>query len=217
MRPQDIMIVGQAPSRSSTFPFDSRSGDRLARLLDLDSRHELREKCHVVNLLDTWPGPADSGKGDAFSEHTAREAAKLLHAVRPIVLMCGRSVAAVCDVRVDYFTPVPWRGGVAVVIPHPSGISHWWNDYENQTRAERFFETLLESTPTGLACPRFSGAKLKKIIESRGTTNRSLAEKIKRHEKTVGRWVNGETKPNADELYALTWALSCDTSDLAEL
>jgi hypothetical protein len=199
---------------ASKFPFDSRSGDRLVALLQLDSREELIEQCRVVNLLDSWPGR--DGKGDRFPAETAKSAADELRADRPIVLMCGRSVGAACGVHRDYFEPCTWRGGVAVVIPHPSGISHWWNDADNRQLAARFFTDILSRGLKPDTWPRFNPEKLKRMIAQRNTTQKKLAGGINRDEHTVGRWARGVTKPDVDDFYAIMWFLACDAADLAD-
>jgi hypothetical protein len=35
-----------------------------------------------------------------------------------------------------------WHGGVAI-LPHPSGVNHWYNDPRNVARARRFLRSAL--------------------------------------------------------------------------
>ena len=122
-----------------------------------------------VNLLDYWPG-RDEKKGFNFPMDEGRDAAARLcrelrspsrtsvegvkfcqfggRMFRPpeMVLLAGRRVGrAFCAHSVDYFRvrlddkvgSVPW-----VLVPHPSGINHWWNDDANRLGAEMFLRSL---------------------------------------------------------------------------
>lgn len=121
-------------------PFAGRSGDRLADLLGAASLRDLRDRYRLVNLLGYWPGPSPSGKGSAFPLDEARRAAETL----PLAdgsLLCGRRVAQAYGLaRVPFLEWIDARGRRVAVIPHPSGVSRWWNDPENVRRARIFLE-----------------------------------------------------------------------------
>mmetsp|Transcript_118611 Transcript_118611/g.185185 ORF Transcript_118611/g.185185 Transcript_118611/m.185185 type:complete len:247 (-) Transcript_118611:139-879(-) len=63
-----------------------------------------------------------------------------------IVVLCGRNVAAAFGLKLRPF--VPWaeeRDGVRyLVMPHPSGVSHLWNDAVCRHRAIAAFRAALE-------------------------------------------------------------------------
>jgi hypothetical protein len=60
------------------------------------------------------------------------------------VLLLGRGVAtAFGQARRPILQWFDLRGARAAVFPHPSGISHWWNDPRNVARARRFLRALL--------------------------------------------------------------------------
>lgn len=94
-----------------------------------------------VNVLEAHPGR--SGKGDAFHLPTARKLttgllARLAAHPGPVVLL-GRGVASALGRGGQAW--FEWVDGAAVA-PHPSGISHWWNDPANIRRARRFWRAL---------------------------------------------------------------------------
>ncbi len=141
-----ITIVGEAPSRSSDprRPFDGYSGKKLAEYAGLAGYEELASRACLVNLMRRWPGPGYAGeKGSAFPVDRARRAAKRLtrDVLRPnggAILFAGKRVARAFDLELDYFGWVPFERGSACVVPHPSGVNHWWNDAKNHRRACRF-------------------------------------------------------------------------------
>lgn len=149
MRP---LLVGEAPGRQTVGarPFTGRTGRRLERLAGVD---RLYDHFDVVNLLDRWPGPA--GVGSAWPMLEARVRAEVVKqqarvARRPRnVVLVGRRVAAAFGLReLDFLT---WgflgpRARVAV-LPHPSGVSHWWNDPENVEAAAAFLRDLVAAEP----------------------------------------------------------------------
>jgi uracil-DNA glycosylase len=131
-------IVGEAPSMRTSRPFAGRSGERLAELSGLASLEALRDRFRLVNLLGHWPGPDASGKGSAFPMQEARSAAATLR-LPSGSLLCGRRVAAAFGLAAaPYFAWCDVDGRRVAVIPHPSGVSRWWNDPENVARARAF-------------------------------------------------------------------------------
>ena len=131
------LIVGEAPSMRTSRPFAGRSGERLAELAGT-SLESIRDRFRLVNLLGHWPGPDASGKGSAFPMEQARPAAATLR-LPGGSLLCGRRVAAAFGLaNAPYFA---WRdvdGRRVAVIPHPSGVSRWWNDPANVDAARSF-------------------------------------------------------------------------------
>lgn len=107
----------------------------MARLAGLAGYEELASRARLVNLLPAFPGK--NGKGDAFPVGTARLVAERMR-LRGLVLLAGRNVGEAFGLAADYFE---WRRRGAtryVVIPHPSGVSRWWNDPRNVIRASAF-------------------------------------------------------------------------------
>lgn len=141
-----VLIVGQGPSASSEGlpPFDpsTYSGRKLCELAGVERAEELGV---VVNLLDRYPGRSRKGsKGDHFFAWKARQIAKKtpLHRFDRVVLV-GRNVARSFGVGDRPF--LRWfehRGTKVSIVPHPSGVNHWWNDPRNVRRARRFVRRL---------------------------------------------------------------------------
>lgn len=137
-----LVLVGQAPARtSSAIAFGGDSGARLARLLGM-SLADLLRAVDTTNLLPRWPGRSASGKGDSFPLAEARRAAAELAAKEDpsrAFLLAGTNVARAFGVSRLGFLRWGLLGGRRVaVIPHPSGVSRWWNDARNRARARAF-------------------------------------------------------------------------------
>ncbi len=136
------LIVGQAPAKSGgeaqAFR-GSRSGERLASLLGIDEA-EIGIAVETRNLLAEYPG--SPGHGDHFDMGRARvQAGRMsgeLARFRRVVL-CGRKVLE-AFVLGD-MEALEWRKAYGTTIgylPHPSGVSRWWNDPRNRERAREF-------------------------------------------------------------------------------
>ena len=141
-----LVLIGQAPGpRSGPRPFDGRSGDRLATYMGMDGRLDLFARMECLNLLRSYPG-STGGKGDRFPRSRAMTAARrLLGRLEGCsVLLAGKNVAAAFRVRSDYLA---WEdhvaGGRFAVIPHPSGVNHWWNDEANRHKFRGWADMVL--------------------------------------------------------------------------
>lgn len=138
------IIVGQAPSRTSAGnpAFSGKSGPRLAEMLGVEHR-DLWKLFEVVNVLDFYPGP-DAWGGDVFPLEAAKtRAAAMKSSFRGRrVVYVGKNVARAFGASVGYFE---WGEEMLdqdsfrfCVIPHPSGVSRFWNAEENVVRARTF-------------------------------------------------------------------------------
>ena len=146
-----VVVVGQAPGRRGD-PFRPLEGGGVLRLLrwarvDLQTYLYLTER---VNLFKVYPG-----KGDRFNARLARAKARALFprlAGRKCVFL-GRAVASAFGLPVGpgwqftfwaLYDPI---NGIAsactVLIPHPSGVSHFYNLEANRLRAGGVFRTAL--------------------------------------------------------------------------
>jgi len=156
------LVVGQAPPRPpgalppGYLPLQGGPEKRLARLAGLASPEELWTAFDRVDLIGWCPGPKSRKPwhlrsngyrkhhrdGHRFPMREARLAAGRL--VRfgflardyDVVVLCGRLVALAFGLK---SRAVPWTeelGGVRyLVLPHPSGASHFWNDELSWHRA----------------------------------------------------------------------------------
>lgn len=144
-----MIIVGQAPGPNTdpAQPLSGPSGRKLASLCGM-TLDEFLTRFERVNLLADYPGRC--GKGDAFPAAFAKQAAldiRELVASRDVVMMLGLGVARAFNLRRPEFfkwTRLSRDCGHVVVVPHPSGISHWWNEPRNVTRAAKFWRALAE-------------------------------------------------------------------------
>lgn len=134
-----IVLVGQArnPRGGSFEPLDGASGRRLSALAGMDHAAFL-ERFERVNLLE------EGEPGKPFDVRAARERADVLREQwqgRKAVLL-GRGVAAAFRLVSDdyqWFKPIEIPPGLEVVVmPHPSGISRWWNEADNVASAREF-------------------------------------------------------------------------------
>jgi hypothetical protein len=131
-KPGRPVFVGQAPGRSAGRPL---AGSRLPKLLRI-TPEEFLSRVETVNVLEEWPGK--SGRGDAFPLKVARERAAVMDLPGDPVVLVGKNVARAFGVNRDYFEWTEVRGKRAVVIPHPSGVSRWFNSENNQLRFRCF-------------------------------------------------------------------------------
>ncbi len=133
------LLVGEAPARGTSKPFEGNSGVRLRELIG----DEAFLRLDMVNLYKR-PMPRDGWKGSAFPVAAARrKALKFDFPVSVVVLLAGKRIARAFGVRARYFEPCMLRRRVCYVVPHPSGVNRWYNVEFNRHRAKRFFCALL--------------------------------------------------------------------------
>ena len=142
-----VVLVGQAPSRGGDTlrPFFGKSGGRLERLAGIP-RGLLGDHFALANILQRWRGSAGS-KGDMFpivmASRAAEELLRQLDGRRVVVL--GRAAARAMGVP-GVAPAMTWRNHVPLeeiaVMPHPSGVSLWWNDPANILAAAAFLGAL---------------------------------------------------------------------------
>ncbi len=142
-----VLVVGQAPARGRTgdraFPPDTPSGRRLAAMFGVD---DVACVADAVNLLGQFPGDCSWHKGHAFPVSKARrKAARIRLRGYDVVVLAGRNVARAFGFEARPF--LEWfelRGVRGVVVPHPSGANHWWNDRRRRAKAERLLRRIAE-------------------------------------------------------------------------
>lgn len=138
------LLIGQAPSRDSdpARPFSGRSGRFLERLAGLPEGG-LAVAFELANLVDRWPGASPRGKGDRFPKNLARLAADRFDLRGRTVVFAGLAVARAFGFAKPPVGFAPHRGGLCVVIPHPSGVNLWWNDPTNRALAADVLRSLV--------------------------------------------------------------------------
>lgn len=160
-------IYGQAPGKKPKedprVPFlGGRNGAFLAELAEVDEK-VLADLFVFRNVLDYYPGPRTSGKGDAFPLDEARASARRLMdewVWGDTVLFAGMQVAKAFEFKeVSYFKwGEPVAGVQAAIVPHPSGINRFWNEARNKTRARGFWRAAVHEVM--LLHPEYEGGML---------------------------------------------------------
>jgi hypothetical protein len=138
-----VLLVGEAPARGTSRPFEGNSGVRLRELIG----DEAFGRLDLANLYKR-PMPSDGWKGSHFPAVLARRQAKqfgLPGGKGVVVLLAGKRVAKAFGVEARYFEPCLLRRRVCYVVPHPSGVNRWYNVEINRWRAKQFFCALLLS------------------------------------------------------------------------
>lgn len=137
------LIVGEAPARGSSRPFQGMSGDRLRRLAEVES---LEDYFTLVNLRSDQMPQLEKFDWRAYAEAARKIKHWIFTGQPPIVLLMGRNVErAFFGGRSDREYLRVWEGQRAtwVVFPHPSGLNHWWNDPAHVEKAGGFLRTLV--------------------------------------------------------------------------
>lgn len=144
------ILIGEAPSKNEVTetPLEGRIGKRLARLCGL-SLAEYLEHFERINLLHTRQDTRE--RGFEFDHAAAARAAHELwmHVISPgrVVLLLGKRVARAFDEQKDYFEEHRTVQGIRFfVLPHPSGVNHWWNDEANYRKAAEFMQWIVVET-----------------------------------------------------------------------
>jgi hypothetical protein len=172
-------------------PFQGPPEQRLTKLAGFKTPRELWTVFDRLDLIGWCPEPKPRKEyhdvqkgytkhnrdGHRFPLRLARLAAsRLLNFGSPvrdgtslrdyaIVVLCGRNVAAAFGLKLRPF--VPWAeeldGVRYLVMPHPSGVSHLWNDDVCRHRAIAAFRAALEVA--GLAPPATAQPSYPKTLQ----------------------------------------------------
>ena len=158
------LVLGQAPPgpRGSLpkgwRPLAGPAEQRLAKLAGVPSPAELWAEFDRGNLLSWYPGlKARAAKhdvkkgyrlhqsdGDVFPMDEARLAAAKVD-LRPYacVLLLGNNVARAFGLKAGLLRTEVRSGCRLMTFPHPSGVSHYWNDPGNVQRAAEALRVVL--------------------------------------------------------------------------
>lgn len=146
-----MMIIGQAPAYRTveTPPYSGASGKKLQAWLQQAgfSAGSLYERFYLTSLTKCFPGPSMNGKGDRAP--SSKEIALCqphlqgeLDLVNPeVIITLGRLSAS----RFLGAKPLSAMVGQAfeqdgrqiVPLPHPSGVSRWLNNPDNQALVDQ--------------------------------------------------------------------------------
>ena len=148
-----IVLVGQAPGKGKYEPRLACTGAFMQRLVSVSGLNKwtLYRIFERHNLLDKYPGGSSSG--DKFPKEEAVAAA-----IEMEEYLGGKSVVfAGCRVPrafgLEVFEFFLWADAVTdntgerfryVTMPHPSGVSHWWNNVGHRQVAKDFLQSLVK-------------------------------------------------------------------------
>lgn len=149
---QEVALLGEAPNRASSafgnIPF-FYAGPEISREVGLTWPTGFNDFFVQCNMLPAWPGR--DGKGDLFPIDEARlNVPRVLRATSHCkrVIVFGRRVERALRFHPNnFFEWFTFRSQEWVIVPHPSKVSHWWNDPLNCSQSTRFWTTL-----KGLTC-----------------------------------------------------------------
>lgn len=153
-----VMVVGQAPAKveegEQGQPFGLRRGGQrslLWRWLEQAgwSETEFRARHYFSAITKCYPGKSKSGKGDRVPTATERQLCAPWRE-RERAILQPKVIIVVGRIAIETFLPelkgrpleaiigqTFERGGITFVpLPHPSGVSRWLNEPENQARVE---------------------------------------------------------------------------------
>ena len=138
------LIVGEAPSKNEfpPTPLEGRVGRRLADCAGL-TFGEYLTRFDRTNLLGERQEV--KGKGFVFDMASARAAAWKLRSDimrRPATVLLGKRVCSAFNLIDEYFLEQRIDGAPVFVVPHPSGLSRWWNDVDNRMKMREFMRAL---------------------------------------------------------------------------
>lgn len=125
-------IIGEAPGPRSDWRYPligGSSGRRLQKMFEMSFLVYLKT-FRTYNLLHVYPGKK-------WPLGAARKAAGvILEDSRDLggLIILGRKVADACEIHGDFFTIIQCNAMPVLLLPHPSGLNHVWNDPSNVTR-----------------------------------------------------------------------------------
>jgi uracil-DNA glycosylase family 4 len=149
---QRAYILGQAPGvveGEERRPWRGRAGQTLRRWLELDE-DAFYATFYCASITRCYPGRAPGGGGDRTP--TAREQElcsfwrewelRLLRPglIVPVGMLATRQLLDVTSLDACVGQRFKHGEAAAVPLPHPSGVSRWLNQPENQARLERALE-----------------------------------------------------------------------------
>lgn len=158
-----VELIGEAPARGTSKPFEGRSGKFLRDLLGDDF-----SRLGLSNLLSEPPL-------SFCADQTRWAALRRIANLDPdgvVLLLAGHRVARAFGVVARYFEPCLLNEAVVYVVPHPSGVNHWWNLELNRFRARRFFAALFMSLD-GVDMPDGSMDEVEFRVLARSTARES--------------------------------------------
>ena len=149
-------FIGQAPGRHGQKALEGRSGSRLCKLAGLphDKLFMLFDRRNVFRHFPGRKSDFFDLKGDFFDVRSARKEAKNIDVTAyRLVVFLGLNVAKAFNVRNGcLFKELRFgeeKNTVGVILPHPSGVSHFWNTKENRRVAAFHLRRMMSKAGIG--------------------------------------------------------------------
>jgi uracil-DNA glycosylase family 4 len=153
---QRAMLVGQAPGvreGEERRPWRGRAGQTLRRWLELEEE-AFYATFYCAAITRCYPGRNLSGRGDRAPSREEIELCRFwreweMRLLRPpLVVPVGglaiRELLGPVPVTEAVGRRYPFAEGIAVPLPHPSGVSGWLNEPANRDRLGRALGVLRE-------------------------------------------------------------------------
>lgn len=123
-------------------------------MLRVDTYDDLVHLLDMTNLIPDIQPKIQGKKGDSFDRALAKRAAirlytRCIEEERHRLILAGKGVGNIFLPKTDIQYFAPYRSGLLRiwVIPHPSGINHFWNDPTNVEKASRFLRAIVFDWP----------------------------------------------------------------------
>jgi uracil-DNA glycosylase family 4 len=149
---QRAYMLGQAPGvveGEERRPWRGRAGQTLRRWLELDEE-EFYATFYCASVTRCYPGRAPAGGGDRTPTSREQELCSFwreweLRLLRPRLIvpvggLAVRRVLGLTSLDLTIGERFEYGEAVAVPLPHPSGVSRWLNQPQNQARLRRAVE-----------------------------------------------------------------------------
>ena len=172
---KQAIFVGQAPGfDGQKKPLIGRSGKRLEMLCGL-SGGQMDSLFDKTNIFKEFPGrQCHPLKGDMFNIKKARVLAqKMKFDNYRLVVFLGLNVAKSFDfirrprLFKQFYMTKHDKLSIGIVLPHPSGVSHYWNTKENREKATKVLRTVMKKAGIGNYSKYFKERKYRRRSASK--------------------------------------------------
>lgn len=173
-------FIGQAPGRHGQKALAGRSGNRLCTLAGLphDKLFMLFDRRNVFRHFPGRKSDFFELKGDFFDVRLARKEAQSIDVTAyRLVVFLGLNVAKAFNIRNGrLFKELRFgeaKDTLGIILPHPSGVSHFWNAKENRRVAAFHLRRMMSKAGIGTFSKYFT-----RVRRRRGQGNRNVQSSV---------------------------------------
>jgi uracil-DNA glycosylase len=196
---KQALFIGQAPAFfGQATPLVGKAAKRLESLSGLTAT-QLDRNFDKINIFKYFPGRLGSGKGDKFDVKKARILARTINIDKyRLVIFLGLNVAKSFEkikrprLFKEFYLSKEDRLSIGLILPHPSGVSHFWNTVENRNKAARTLRRLIKKT--GIVIGNYKFSKYFKSSPSRRRRNNIRVHNTNLHDSSNNHNVNKKSK-----------------------